>query len=72
MVKAQYEYAAQASGELSIAEDQTLHAFGGEEEGWLLVQTEDGNHAGYVPANYVEEVRSWHSVYDIVIYLIYL
>ena len=56
-MKVQYEYAAQASGVLSIAEDQTLHAFGGEEEGWLLVQTEDGNHAGYVPANYVEEVR---------------
>ncbi|KZV68150.1 hypothetical protein PENSPDRAFT_653484 [Peniophora sp. CONT] len=55
VVKAQYEYAAQASGELNIAEDQILHAFGAEEEGWLLVQTEDGNRAGYVPANYVEE-----------------
>ncbi|VDC02124.1 unnamed protein product [Peniophora sp. CBMAI 1063] len=55
VVKAQYEYAAQANGEISIAEDQMLHAFGAEEDGWLLVQTEDGSQAGYVPANYVEE-----------------
>ncbi|KAI0032388.1 hypothetical protein K488DRAFT_50036 [Vararia minispora EC-137] len=54
-VKAQYAYEAQASGELSIAEDEVLRAFGTEEDGWLLVQATDGERAGYVPANYVEE-----------------
>lgn len=32
-------------------------AFGPEEEGWLLVLDEENSKAGYVPANYVEEVR---------------
>ncbi|KAI0309926.1 hypothetical protein OF83DRAFT_1288379 [Amylostereum chailletii] len=55
VVKAQYDYDASAPGELSIKEDQTLLAFGKEEEGWLLVQVEGDGKAGYVPANYVEE-----------------
>ncbi|CAK5275563.1 unnamed protein product [Mycena citricolor] len=54
-VKALYDYEANAPGELTMKEDQTLHVFDREEE-WLLVQTEeDGGKAGFVPANYVEE-----------------
>nr|GAT54095.1 predicted protein [Mycena chlorophos] len=54
VVKALYDYEANAPGELTIAEDQILVAFDADEE-WLLVQTEeDGGKAGYVPANYVE------------------
>ncbi|KAI0065728.1 hypothetical protein BV25DRAFT_1913175 [Artomyces pyxidatus] len=55
LVKAQYDYDAAAQGELSVKEDQTLLAFGKEDDGWLLVQTEEGGKVGYVPANYVEE-----------------
>ena len=60
-MKAQYDYEATSAGELSIKEDQTLLVFGTEEEGWLLVQAEEGGRAGYVPANYVEEVRLYLS-----------
>ncbi|KAJ7700053.1 hypothetical protein B0H17DRAFT_1048381 [Mycena rosella] len=54
VVKALYDYEANAPGELSITEDQVLLVFDTEED-WLLVQTdEDGGKAGFVPANYVE------------------
>ncbi|KAI0040940.1 hypothetical protein FA95DRAFT_1549271 [Auriscalpium vulgare] len=55
LVKAQYDYDAAAQGELSIKEDQTLLAYGSEDDGWLLVQSEGDGKIGYVPANYVEE-----------------
>ncbi|THH12846.1 hypothetical protein EW146_g7320, partial [Bondarzewia mesenterica] len=54
-VKVQYDYDAASQGELSVKEDQILLAFGNEEEGWLLVQTQERDKAGYVPGNYVEE-----------------
>jgi hypothetical protein len=57
-VKAQYDYDAAASGELSLKEDQTLLVFGVEEDGWLLVQEEGDGKVGYVPANYVEVVST--------------
>ena len=56
-MKAQYAYDAAAPGELTVAEDDLLHTFGPEEDGWLLVQARGKDGAGYVPANYVEEVR---------------
>lgn len=56
VVKALYDYDASAPGELSVKEDDALLAFD-EEEDWILVQTEnDGGRAGFVPANYVEQV----------------
>ena len=56
VVKAQYDYDAVAQGELSLKEEQTLLVFGEEEDGWLLVQEQDGGKVGYVPGNYVEVV----------------
>lgn len=56
-MKAQYAYDAVAPGELTVAEDDLLHTFGPAEDGWLLVQARGTDGAGYVPANYVEEVR---------------
>jgi actin cytoskeleton-regulatory complex protein SLA1 len=38
---------------LSIKENEVLLAFD-QEEDWLLVQSQDGGKAGFVPANYVE------------------
>lgn len=35
-----------------------LLSYGPEEDGWLLVYDDEGGKAGYVPANYVEEVRT--------------
>jgi hypothetical protein len=56
IVKALYDYDANAPGELSIKEDDVLRVFSKEDE-WLLVQTDKaGGKAGFVPANYVEEV----------------
>jgi hypothetical protein len=56
-VKALYDYEANAPGELSVKEDELLHVFEKEDE-WLLVQSQaEGGRAGFVPANYVEEVR---------------
>jgi actin cytoskeleton-regulatory complex protein SLA1 len=37
-----------------MKEDQTLFAFGEEEDGWLLVQEKDSGKVGYIPGNYVE------------------
>ncbi|KAH9000105.1 hypothetical protein EDB92DRAFT_1829327 [Lactarius akahatsu] len=56
IVKAQYDYAAVAEGELSVKEDQLLLVFGPEEDGWLLVQDKDDGKVGYVPGNYIEAV----------------
>ena len=62
LAKALYDYDASAPGELSVKEDDVLHAFDAE-DGWLLVQTEkDGGKAGFVPLNYVEEVRFYLSI----------
>ncbi|KAJ8523034.1 hypothetical protein ONZ45_g480 [Pleurotus djamor] len=55
IVKALYDYTAAANGELSVVEDELLRVFGEEDE-WLLVQSEKGAKAGYVPANYVEAI----------------
>jgi SH3 domain len=57
IVKALYDYEAAAGGELSIIEGETLLVYGKEED-WLLVKCErDGGKVGYVPGNYVGEVR---------------
>ncbi len=54
MVKALYDYAANAPGELTITEDEILLVFDTEQD-WILVQSKkEGGKAGYVPANYVE------------------
>lgn len=52
-----YDYEATQSTELSVKEDEILHVYDKDEE-WLLVQdpSEEGR-VGYVPGNYVEEVR---------------
>lgn len=53
-MKALYDYAANAPGELSISEDEILLVFESEAD-WILVQSKKPNgKAGYVPANYVE------------------
>jgi hypothetical protein len=54
VVKALYDYDANAPGELSVKEDELLLVFDTDDE-WLLVQSqsEDGK-AGFVPGNYVE------------------
>ena len=58
VVKALYDYEAQQPGELNVHEDEVLYVFGKEEE-WLLVQSQTGDKkVGYVPGNYVEEVRA--------------
>jgi len=56
-VKVQYDYDAASPGDLSIRENQILFTFGPEDAGWLLVQAVEGDGAGYIPANYVHEVR---------------
>jgi hypothetical protein len=56
MAKALYDYEANAPGELSMKEDEVLRIFEREDE-WLLVQSDaEGGRAGFVPANYVEQV----------------
>lgn len=58
MAKALYDYEAATKGELSVSEGEELLVYD-QEDDWLLVKTErDGGLAGYVPANYVEEVRN--------------
>lgn len=53
-VKALYDYAANAQGELTITEDEVLLVYDTEAD-WILVQSKKPNgKAGYVPANYVE------------------
>ena len=57
VVKALYDYEAVAPGELTVTEDESLAVYGTDED-WLLVKSErDGGKVGYVPGNYVEEVR---------------
>ena len=53
--KALYDYDAAAPGELSIREDEILMVFDREDE-WILVQSQKGGKAGFVPGNYIEEV----------------
>jgi len=56
VVKAIYDYEATQPSELSFKEDDILYVFDKEED-WLLVQSKAGDSkAGYVPANYVEDV----------------
>lgn len=56
-MKALYEYEATQEGELTVDEDEVLHVFDKDDD-WLLVQSQkEGGKIGYVPANYVEEVR---------------
>lgn len=52
-----YDYEASAPGELTIKEDELLLVFDTDDE-WLLVQSDKGGKAGYVPANYVDEDSS--------------
>jgi actin cytoskeleton-regulatory complex protein SLA1 len=59
-VKALYDYAAAAPGEVTVADGQVLSVHEKEDD-WILVEFElDGKKGkflcGYVPANYVEEV----------------
>jgi hypothetical protein len=55
-----YDYEASAPGELSMKEDEELNIIDREDE-WLLVQSQSPNgKAGFVPANYVEEVTIWY------------
>lgn len=58
IVKALYDYDANAPGELTVKEDEVLLVFDTEDE-WLLVQSKnEGGKAGFVPANYVEVCSS--------------
>ena len=57
IVKVLYEYEASAPGELSVKEDEILRVYD-EEDDWLLVQSDkEEARIGFVPGNYVEEVR---------------
>lgn len=54
LVKALYDYEANAPGELTVKEDDMLLVFG-QEDAWLVVQSQaEGGKAGYVPENYCE------------------
>ncbi len=56
-MKALYEYEANADGELSLQEDEVLHVYAKDDD-WLLVHSQkEGGKIGYIPGNYVEEVR---------------
>lgn len=56
VVKAQYDYEAQAPGELSVKEDEMLFVFD-KDDAWLLVHSQKpGGKVGFVPENYVEAV----------------
>ncbi|KIY42908.1 hypothetical protein FISHEDRAFT_63096 [Fistulina hepatica ATCC 64428] len=55
VVRAVYDYATNAPGELTVVEDNVLYVFDTEDE-WLLVQSKAGDKAGYVPGNYVEAI----------------
>ena len=57
VAKALYDYEATQSTELDLKEDELVYVYGKDEE-WLLVQSQtDDSKVGYVPGNYVEEVR---------------
>lgn len=56
-MKILYDYDAAAPGEISAKEDEVMLAFT-QEDDWLLVQAQDDDRAGYVPANYVETVSA--------------
>jgi hypothetical protein len=53
VVRALWDYEASDPGELSVKKDDALLAFD-QEDGWLLVQGEKDQKAGYIPASYVE------------------
>lgn len=56
-MKALYDYDAAQPTELSVKEDEILHVYDKDED-WLLVSsTSEEGKIGYVPGNYVEEVR---------------
>lgn len=57
VVKALYDYDANASGELTIKEDELLYSYD-TDEGWTLVRNQKGGTVGYVPGNYIEEACS--------------
>ena len=57
VVKVLYDYDATAPGELSVKEDEILRVFD-QEDDWLLVSSEsDEARVGFIPGNYVEDVR---------------
>ncbi|KIY50088.1 SHD1-domain-containing protein, partial [Fistulina hepatica ATCC 64428] len=55
VVRAVYDYATNAPGELTVVEDDVLYVFDTEDEG-QRVQSKAGDKAGYVPGNYVEAI----------------
>ncbi len=57
VVKVLYDYEAEQPTELTVKEDEILNVYGKDDD-WFLVssQSEEGR-VGYVPGNYVEEVR---------------
>lgn len=60
--RALYDYAAQTDEELPLAEDALLNVYDDDDDDWLLVSYADGSHdarLGFVPKNYVDEVRLW-------------
>lgn len=61
-VKALYEYDANAEGELSLEEDEVLHLFAKDEDWFLVESQKEGGKIGYIPGNYVEDVRypTWY------------
>lgn len=57
VAKALYDYEAAQPGELTVSEDEVLYVYGKDDD-WLLVHSQkEGGKVGYVPGNYVEEVR---------------
>ncbi|KAK2466185.1 hypothetical protein APHAL10511_001827 [Amanita phalloides] len=54
-VKVIYDYQASSPGELTVKEDEILMVYETDQD-WLLVQSQEGGMAGYVPGNYVETV----------------
>jgi hypothetical protein len=57
VVKCVYDYEASAENEMAVSEDEILYSYV-TDEGWILAKSRDRGTIGYVPGNYVEEVRS--------------
>lgn len=52
-----YDYEAVQSTELTVSEEDILYVYD-KDDAWMLVRKEsDDSRVGYVPGNYVEEVR---------------
>lgn len=61
VLRALYDYRAQAEDELSIKEGEIVYFYHKEDDEWSLVRRKDQSQFGIVPANYVEEATEQES-----------